>query len=96
MSDPDIWDAYADLRKMRQEKRANNREQSAALLTRAGIFFEAKNDGAHLIVIGGPFVIDFWPGTGLWIVRGKAEDLSRKKRGVRNLIAFVERARGSK
>lgn len=91
MSDPDIWDAYADLRKMRQEKRADNREQSAALLTRAGVVFDAKNEGAHLIVLAGNAVVDFWPGTGLWIVRGKPE----KKRGVRKLIAFVERMRGS-
>lgn len=30
--------------------------------------------------------VDFWPGTGLWIVRGEQQ----RWRGVRKLLAFVE------
>jgi hypothetical protein len=78
-SDSEFWRAYG---RQRQEKRASNREQSAKMLTDAGIAFEAKNYGAHLVVDG---IIDFWPGTGLWMPRGTA----RRRYGVRNLISHV-------
>lgn len=88
----DVGDDFNALKKYRQEKRADNRDQSAALLSRAGVIFESKNIGAHLIVEGGAKTIDFWPGTGLWIVRGTKE----KRRGVRKLIDYVEQQRGAK
>jgi hypothetical protein len=72
--------------KLKQEKRADNREQSTAMLTAVGIQFESKNAGAHLIVTASHLTIDFWPGTGLWQVRG----YSSRKRGVRNLIKFCK------
>lgn len=86
----DMGEMWNDIKKDRQEKRANNRDQSAALLQRAGVVFESKNIGAHLIVLAGPKEVDFWPGTGLWIVRGTKD----KRRGVRKLIEYVERQRG--
>jgi len=70
--------------KAKQEKRADNRAQSASILARAGVIFESRNDGAHLVVLAGAHVVDFWPGTGLWIVRGS----QARKRGVRALLAF--------
>lgn len=69
-------------------KRASNREASARNLAAAGIPFESKNNGAHLIVSAPGLVVDFWPGTGLWAVRGTNE----RRRGVRQLIT---RLRGS-
>ncbi len=72
------------LKEQSQKKRANNRESSAELLKTAGIPFVSKNDGAHLIV---DERCDFWPGTGLWMVRGSG----RKNRGVQNLIGFLKR-----
>ena len=45
----------------------------------------------HLIVLAGAKEVDFWPGTGLWIVRGTKD----KRRGVRKLIEYVERQRGA-
>lgn len=80
----DMAEVFNDWNKLKQEKHASNREQSTAMLAAAGIQFESKNAGAHLIVKASGFLIDFWPGTGLWQVRG----LSNRKRGVRNLIAF--------
>lgn len=47
-----------------------------------GIPFVAKNGGAHLIVSAAGLVVDFWPETGLWAVRGTNE----RRRGVRHLI----------
>lgn len=85
----DMGDLFNDLKQVRQKKRAGNRDQSAAVLSRAGIVFEEKNIGAHLIVFGGETTIDFWPGTGLWIVRGE----NQRRYGVRKLVQFVEQQR---
>lgn len=81
----DMGGDFNALKKMRQEKRASNRDDSAVMLTEAGIKYEAKNLGAHLIVEAGAKKVDFWPGTGLWMVRGQAA----KHRGVRKLMEFV-------
>lgn len=86
----DVGDDFNALKKMRQAKRANNRDDSAAILSRAGVCFESKNLGAHLIVLAGAKEVDFWPGTGLWIVRGE----SARKRGVRKLVEYVNQQRG--
>ena len=79
----DMGEMFTALRKVRQEKRAQNRESSAEILRAAGIPFESKNSGAHLIVAGR---YDFWPGTGLWVARGERT----KHRGVRKLIARLK------
>ena len=66
------------------ERRAGNRDSSAALLAERGIAFESKNSGVHLIVTHGEKVADFWPGTGKFIVRG-----GRDGRGVFNLLKAI-------
>lgn len=75
------------LRQFKQAKRADNREQSAAILQRSGVIFTSNNAGAHLVVLAGSKTVDFWPGTGLWIVRGQE---TYRRRGVRKLVAYVE------
>lgn len=70
------------LKKESQERRASNRERSAELLREAGLPFESKNDGAHLIVTGHSVTADFWPGTGKFTVRGTG----KYGRGVFNLM----------
>lgn len=83
IDDDDGTVAYWRLMKAaRQQKRADNRSRSADMLRQAGIAFEAKNDGAHLVVTAVGKTIDFWPGTGRWIVRGSP----RACFGVRRLI----------
>lgn len=52
------------------------------MLHKAGLKFEAKNFGAHLIIRAIGLTVDFWPGTGLWIVRQPR----REGRGVQRLI----------
>lgn len=84
----EIGEDFAAIKKIQQEKRADNRAQSAEILSVAGVAFTSNNGGAHLIVTAGRSVIDFWPGTGLWIVRGKPA----KKRGVRKLIQHIFKA----
>lgn len=83
--------ALKPLKPLKQAKRASNREQSAALLSRAGVVFDSKNKGAHLVVYAGAAVVDFWPGTGMWIAR----DNPVRRRGVRKLLAFVEHQRSA-
>lgn len=92
----DMGDYWRDVRPTMQEesrqKRASNRESSAKMLAAAGIAFETKNEGAHLIVTANGRTVDFWPGTGLWIERGT----SKQKRGVRRLISELKNsARGA-
>lgn len=70
-----------------QKKRAHNREQAPLLLTEAGVTFESKSGGAHLIVRDGELVINFWPGTGLWVVQGHPAH----HRGVFRLIKHIKR-----
>lgn len=83
MSD-ELSETYKALREHSQNKRANNREQSAEYLTKAEIPFTEKNGGAHLIVEGRNCFIDFWPGTGKWITRN-----GEKGFGVRNLVKYI-------
>lgn len=67
------------------ERRSKNRESSAAILTEHGVKFESKSTGVHLIVTHEGKVVDFWPGTGKYIVRGTG----KSGRGVFNLIKLV-------
>lgn len=78
------WKEFGQAMKERsQERRANNRFASAKLLVEAGISFDARNNGGHLIVRGLGQTFDFWPGTGLWQERGTTQ----QNRGVHALIA---------
>lgn len=88
----DYWrDVTPVLQERSKQKRASNREKSARLLSEAGIQFQSKNDGAHLIVAGYKgHVYDFWPGTGLWRMRGSPRD----HRGVRSLIRAAKPSKG--
>jgi hypothetical protein len=78
----DMVEDYAAMRKQSQERRANNRDSSAQILTSKGVIFTSNNGGAHLIIRYGSGHIDFWPGTGKWIVRGS----DVKGRGVFELL----------
>lgn len=87
----DMGDDFNAMKKASQEKRADNREASFEILSRFGATFTSKSNGAHFIVEAGAKTVDFWPGTGLWIVRGDGW----RKRGVRKLCDFItaERAK---
>lgn len=79
----EVWEGYAERSKL---KRASNREQSARTLTQFKVPFTTHNYGAHLIVQCGEQIIDFWPGTGKWIVRGGVTG----RRGVMHLVKFYQ------
>lgn len=75
------WSAYHERSK---QKRAQNRADSAKLLTEAGLSFYTNNQGAHLIVSHNGKTVDFWPGTGLWNNRK-----GKQQRGVNSLIKYL-------
>jgi hypothetical protein len=79
----------ADFRALREEskqRRQNNREHAPTVLQAEGIAFTSHNGGAHLVVVHGGIVCDFWPGTGKWIQRKSG---GRTGRGIRNLIKEI-------
>jgi hypothetical protein len=67
-------------------KTASNRNSSNLYLRSLGISFSEHNEGAHLVVDHPPRLVDFWPGTGLWIVRK-----GKQGRGVKNLVRELMR-----
>jgi hypothetical protein len=80
----DMSDFWRDVKGAGQESRSRNRDSSPTILKEAGIAFETKNLGTHLIVTHGDKVVDFWPGTGLWHARR-----GPKGRGVFRLISYL-------
>ena len=84
----DYWrDVRPHMKAEGQQRRASNREHGAQMLAEAGVLFESKNDGAHLIVHANGHTYDYWPGTGLWRMRGS----TKQSRGVRGLLKRVGR-----
>lgn len=69
-------------------KRAKNRETARALLTQAGIPFEERNHGAHLLVEGSRW--NLWPSAGRWTERNGGR---RMGTGVLNLIELIKEDR---
>lgn len=85
----DLGETFNAWSEDKQQKRAQNRADSAALLRKAGATFTAHNAGAHLIVHHPQgHVVDFWPGTGKWTTRGYRFTLT--SRGVHNLIRHLQ------
>jgi len=80
----EVWEGYAERSKV---KRAKNREQSERILTQFKVPHSVHNHGAHIIIECAGQMIDFWPGTGKWIIRGGPDG----KRGVMNLVTFYQR-----
>lgn len=80
----DIGDEYDELAQESKQRRSNNRNGSAQMLTDKEIPFESKNHGAHLVVEGSECFIDFWPGTGRWTSRDGTKGF-----GVRKLITYI-------
>lgn len=87
MSDDDtLADYWRDVRPhMQAESRARrevNRRTGIERLRSAGVAFQVKNGGAHLIVLDR---WDYWPGTGLWIDR----KTKARGRGIRPLLVAL-------
>ena len=81
----DMGDTFNAWNVEKKAKRKSNTENSTARLVDARVPFTAHNGGAHLVIVCGGRTIDFWPSTGLWMVRG----LLRKSRGVQDLLEYL-------
>lgn len=79
----EVWEGYAERSRI---KRESNRANSAKTLQTFGIPFTTHNYGAHLIIKCAEQTIDFWPGTGKWIIRGGPDG----KRGVMKLVKYYQ------
>lgn len=66
----------------RAAKRHRNGKSSTKILADAGIKFDTRNNGWH-IVISEPLRVDFYPTTGLWVAG------QMRERGVSKLINFL-------
>ena len=77
---------WREVKKHSQDKRERNRNNGAKALRERDILFETRNSGAHLIVYHNGLRVDYWPGTGYWIVK----DGGRKGRGIRRLLGLRE------
>lgn len=80
--DGDDWKQY---NLIGQEKRRANRKSSGTILSENNVPFDSHNGGAHLVVRLNNFVVDFWPGTGKYIVRGS----NTYKRGIFRMLRDI-------
>jgi len=83
--DDDASSLWAAFREAKQKKRRSNLAYSTQQLVTAGIVYEAHNGGIHLVIHTRAEIIDFWPSTGLWWIRGTRN----KRRGIVKLIKYV-------
>lgn len=82
----DMADIFNDLREIKREKRRSNTACSTRMLKDSGIEFVSHNGGIHLVLTKDHQLIDYWPSTGLWWIRGT----SHKRRGVQRLIKYMK------
>lgn len=80
----EINTAYDEMKKAKQLKRRTNLAASTKILKASKIEFESKNNGLHLVVHGKYNLIDFWPSTGKFMVRG-TEIVGR---GVKQVLTY--------
>jgi hypothetical protein len=86
----DMGDEFRAMKDEGQQRRRDNRDDSAELLRERGIVFEARNNGAHLMVTHAGKTVDFWPGTGKWIDRVAPPNRPAPKgRGVFKLLKHL-------
>jgi hypothetical protein len=78
----DMWKEHKEERKTAKQERAANAPE---LLKEAGIVFDSRNNGQHLIVEGFECFIDFWPSTGRWNSR-----FGKQGFGLGDLIKYVK------
>lgn len=86
----DFGSMWKEVKQERQAKRSRNRENSLRLLQESGLKVDVHNSGAHLVVYANHRTYDFWPGTGLFRLRGSGQSY----RGVKRLLSFIADGRG--
>lgn len=84
--DSEMWREW---KKMKQDARAQRRENAPEQLEKADIPFTSHNEGAHLILDTHLGFIDFWPGTTKWKSRTFPE---HNGYGITKLLALIKPA----
>lgn len=82
----DMAEVFNEMREIKRQKRKSNTAYSTRMLQDSGIEFVSHNAGVHLVLTKGEQFIDYWPSTGLWLLRGK----SNKRRGIEKLIKYMK------
>lgn len=84
----DMGDTFNALKEESRNRRKRYRDYAPGILTDAGVNFKIFNAGAHIIIMSKDSrpIIDFWPGTGLFINRKTRV----RGRGIKNLIKLIE------
>lgn len=81
--DDDVSAMWREHKAADAERRRERREAAPKELRAAGIRFDSRNGGAHLILSTTP-IIDFWPGTTQWTIRGSF----KPRYGLKKLIDY--------
>lgn len=63
---------------------------AGAALKEAGINWSSNNHGVHMIISHNNITVDFWPTTGLWLLRGQR----KRNYGVRSLVRQLKPVAG--
>lgn len=84
MSD-EIYLHFSEQREARKKKRKSNREYSLGFLKRKNIPFVELNNGVHVRLVFDDETIDFYPSTGLYILKD-----GTRGRGIFNLWKLVK------
>ena len=84
MSD-EIYQYFTEQREARKKKRKSNREYGLGFLKRKNIPFVELNNGVHVRLVFDGETIDFYPSTGLYILKD-----GTRGRGIFNLWKLVK------
>ena len=81
----EIYIHFSEQRKARSEKRKANKEYGLEFLKRKNIPFVELNNGVHVRLVFDDETIDFYPSTGLYILKD-----GTRGRGIFNLWKLVK------
>jgi len=82
----EIGDTFKIIKEQNKVKKQSNLDYSTALLLETKFSVSINNGGVHLVVANNGVIVDFWPSTGKWIIRGGITS-----RGVNGLIRFLDK-----
>lgn len=82
----ELGEIFGLMKEAGKEKRERNTLSSTQILIDRGVNFESHNNGVHLVVRHDSLVVDFWPSTGKWTVRGSG----KYSRGVFKLLKLIK------
>lgn len=80
----EVYQYFSEKRKVKSEKRKANKEYNLAFLKRKNIPFVDLNEGVHVRLVLDGETIDFYPSTGLYILKD-----GTRGRGIFNLWKLV-------